>query len=336
MRCHERLALATALVGIGCRGFGGVEVVELATVAGKPSNVASLVTVEQQGQPVANLQSSAFHVSEEGQQLDGASVDLALIDTARVIDFHTILLLDLGHGSTEESQRALRHAVVDFVRNLRARQSVTLLGFDGLSKVRILKEYPVDGTASMPAVPEAREFSASDQSRNLRGAVVQALDMLDTRLGRSPKPWRVGSLVLFTRGPDVAGRVSQDEFERRLSRNRHRLIAVSLNGDSTSSDLARLARNGRIEALSAEPLSSAFGKAASRVAELSGNHYLISYCSPARDGKRHLTVEVQVVQDDLETKRGTFETTFDAAGFTAHCDSSQLPQFPKTIAVRTE
>lgn len=315
-----------------CQLFGGVQVTEIATTSGRPSNVAAMVTVTQNDRPISNLSPSAFRLSEDGQVLDNQSVELRLLDPAVAASLHTVLLLDLGHGSTEAERQQLRLAAESFIRSVRVRQSVTVLGFDGAPSTQLIGDFSVDASGAGTERLEKRQVAKLDPSRDLRGSVLEALDVLDNRLGKSPRAIRIGSLVVFSRGPDFAGRVSPSEFKSRLERTKHKMLLVSVTGDPSEAELASSSAYGRIDAEAGGDLSAAFNQAASKVEQLSRSYYLVSYCSPARSGVRRLRIEAQVVNDDLQVETGSVEVQFDSTGFTRGCNSANPPRFQRAKA----
>lgn len=326
----QRIALLLLLPLVsGCHSlFGGVRLTEVATASGKPSNVALIVTVTQKGQPVADLGPASFRLSENDQPLDARAIDLRLLDPATVATFHTFLVLDLGHASTEESRRQLARSAAAFVRRARQKQNVTVIAFDGSRRTRTVGEFSIESNGSGPEqLDNLLQMAPNDPSRNLHGAVISALDALDTKLERSNRPVRVGTVVVFSRGPDVAGRVKSDEFDERVSHTEHQLVYVDVAGDPDTSQTAALASAGRIDAQSADSLPIAFEDAASLVNRLLSHYYLLSYCSPARAGERELEVEVQVTNGDGAIDHDSFETNFDSSGFTAGCSSGSPPRF---------
>jgi hypothetical protein len=320
-------------VTTGCQSLGGVNVTAVATASGKPSNVATVVMVTQDGQPVSTLGPGAFRLIENGQALENQSVELRLLDPAKVAAFHTVLLLDMSHASTDEDRQQFGEAAAFFIRSVRVRQSVTVLGFDGSAKTRLLGEFPVDVTGAGVDHVEKQLSKKLEPSRDLRGAVIQALELLDRRLEKSARPLRVGTLVVFSRGPDAAGRVPEYQFEMRLSQSPHKLVLVNVAGDPLDSQSALLSKDGRFQALAVESLPIAFEEAASTVEKLSNQYYLVSYCSPARARESRVRVEVQVVSDELQVDTGAVEASFDASGFTRGCNSSNPPQFTRAKAV---
>lgn len=327
----ERAPLGVMLVATlcGCQSLGSVEASEVATASAKPSNVATMLTVTQHGQPVSSLSAAAFRLSENGQLLDGKTVDLRLIDPTRVATFHTVLLLDLTQTTTQEDREQFREAVWYFIRGVRAKQSVTVLGFDGAPKVRLLGEFPADTTGNRDNQLDKPLPAKVNPSRDLRSAVLQSLDLLDQRLQKGGQPLRAGTLVVFARGPDVAGRVPVSQVEARLNRVEHQLVFVNVAGDKTDDQTPALARNGQIHATAVESLPIAFEEAASAVEKLYGRFYVVSYCSPARGTNTWLRVEVQVVGDDLEVDSAEFSTSFDASNFTRGCNSGNPPRFER-------
>jgi hypothetical protein len=328
MRWQPLLACASALLASGCHVFGGVKLTEISTATGKPSNVATVVSVTQKGQPVADLGAAAFRLSENGQELDHGAVDLRLLEPSSVAAFHTVLLIDLGHGTSDEKKRQLSRAAAGFVRRVRQKQTVTVLAFDGSPRVRLVGDFTVEATGSGPEQLEnVMMMVPADPSRNLNGAVISALDTLDGRLEHSTRPVRVGTLVVFSRGPDVAGRVANSEFDDRVSHSEHQFVYVNVAGDKIDDRVAALTSRGKVEAQATDTLPIAFEDAAILANKLSTQYYLLSYCSPARAGERNLRVEVQVNTDDGKTESDAFETRFDSSGFLPACNSANPPRF---------
>jgi len=317
----------------GCHSLGSIRLAEVATTTGKPSNVATVVSVTQKGQPVADLGIAAFRLSENGQDLDPSAVGLRLLDTSSVAAFHTVLLIDLGHATTEDKKRQLSRAAAAFVRRVRQKQSVTVMAFDGSPHIRLVGDFTVEPTGTGPEQLEnVMLMVPADRSRNLNGAVVSALDILDGRLDRSSRPVRLGTLVVFSRGPDVAGRVTNAHLDERVSRSEHQFVYVAVAGDPDNDRVAALSNRGKVEAQATDTLPIAFEDAAILANKLVTQYYLISYCSPARAGERSLRVEVEVNADDGRTETDAFETRFDSSGFSPACNSGNPPRF--TLAQR--
>jgi hypothetical protein len=321
------ICLAVTLTS-GCHFFGGVRLNEVATASGKPSNVATLVSVTQKGEPVTDLGVAAFKLTENGQPLDAESVSLRLLDPAAVTAFHTVLLVDLGHGTAAERRRQLSRGAATFVRRMRQKQAVTVLGFDGSPRTRLVGEFSVESSGTGPEqLDNLMQMTPADPSRDLNGAVLAGLDLLDGRLERSNRPIHMGTLVVFSRGPDVAGRVSDADLDQRLHHAEHQLIYVTVAGDPSDKRTTALSSLGKIEAQAADTLPIALEDAAALASRLSSKYYLLSYCSPARAGERALRVEVLVNDADGHSETDAFETRFDSTGFSPSCNSNTPPRF---------
>ncbi|HMA95308.1 MAG TPA: hypothetical protein VKP30_21615 [Polyangiaceae bacterium] len=329
MRRHSLALPFVVLLVSGCHAlFGGVKLAEVASAAEKPSNVALIVSVTQKEQPVIDLGPAAFSLREDDQPLDAEAVDLRLLDPATVAAFHTVLLVDLSHGNNDEHRRQLARAAATFVRRARQKQNVTVLAFDGSQRTRLVGDFPFESSGVGPDQLENLLFMPlGDPSRNLNGAVISAMNVLDRRLERSNRVVRVGTLVVFSRGPDVAGRVPNSDVDKRVSDTEHQLVYVDVAGDQSNDVTAALARGGAVESENAETLPIAFEEAAMRVNRLLGQYYLLSYCSPARAGERKLYVEVQVADADGKMDGDDFETKFDATGFSPNCNAGVPPRF---------
>lgn len=328
MRTNPWLPWVCSLLLSGCGFFNGVHLESIATASGKPSNVAALVSVTKKSAPVRELDVSAFTVLEDGQPIDARKTDLRLLDPSVVAAFQTVLVLDLNHGSTDDSKRQLARAAAGFVRKVRQRQPVTVFVYDGSPRVRLVGEFSVESTGSGPEqLDNLLAMVQTDPSRNLRGAVIAGLDSLDSRLAKSTRPVQVGTLVVFSRGPDVAGRVKAEEFDRRVNEAPYQLVYIDVTGDATDSSTAKLSEKNHVASQGADTLAIAFEEAGSVAAHLTEQYYLLSYCSPARAGVKQLTVQVTVPGVNNEPETDSFEASFDATGFSPGCTSGNPPRF---------
>ncbi len=71
---------------------------------------------------------------------------------------------------------------------------------------------------------------------------------------------------------------------------------------------------------------------AAKVDALYDSFYLLSYCSPARDGRRLMKVEVLHHDSQGVARKGTLFDEIDAVGFGAGCDPTTTPRFGAAFA----
>ncbi len=335
-RAQSRVIRPSALFGLlacsalmaGCQlfGLGGAHLDEVATGASRPCNVATFVSVTRKGKPVPGLPASAFHIEENGQPINADTSQLQLIDPARHAAFRAVLLVDLSQSSQPQGRTMLAKAAAAFVRRVRLGQPVTVLAYDGADKVRWVGDYPLDAHASAPEVVEPlMTLTPADPSRNLRGAVAQGIEILNRQLEATHSAVRVGTLAVFTRGPDLAGRFPEKELDNVLDDDTTKLVSIDVTGDQQDDTAERASQSGAVHAQSADTLPIAFEEAATLVDGLREQYYLLSYCSPARAGKRKLEVTVFVPDAEGKDDEDSFSTSFDSTGFTADCDASKVP-----------
>ena len=310
----------------GCQLLGGARIQELATGSTKPGNVATFVAVTEKGKPAGGLPPSAFTISENDQPIDPETAQLQLMEPARYATFHTLLLVDISQAKDPSTRKALAKAAAAFVRRVRLGQAVTVAAYDGSDRVRVAGEYPVEAHASAPEQVEVlATMVPADPSRNLRGAVVQGLEILDRSLASSANAVQVGTLAVFARGPDLAGRVPENTFDDSISSSSDKFIYIGVTGDTPDGAAKRLAQSGEVLAQSSDTLPIAFEEAGALTDGLLDQYYLLSYCSPSRAGTRDLKVTVSVPVPDGKNESDSFSVHFDATGFTAGCDSQRVP-----------
>jgi hypothetical protein len=324
---RRSIFLSCIVVGVaGCQLLGGARISELATGSAKPGNVATFVAVTEKDKPVVGLPASAFKISENDQAIDPDTAQLQLLEPGRYAAFQALLLVDISQARDAGVRKTMAKAAAGFVRRVRQGQPVTVAAYDGSDKVRVVGEYPVDAHATSPEqVDGLLNLTPGDPSRNLRGAVVQGLDILDRHLTASPSPVRLGTLAVFARGPDLAGRFPEDKFKDAVSATADKLVFIGVTGDTTDDAAKRLAQSGQVLAQSGDTIPIAFEDAGALVDGLLDQYYLLSYCSPSRAGTRNLKVTVSVPVPDGKDETDSFNVHFDATGFTAGCDSQKVP-----------
>ena len=335
VRSNRLAALGLACVVSGCQLLGGARIQELATGSAKPGNVATLVAVTEKDKPVPGLPPSAFTITENDQPIDLETAQLQLIEPSRYAAFHTVLLVDISQAKEASVRKALAKAAGAFVRRVRLGQSVTVVAYDGSDKVRVAGEYSTDAHATTPEQVEALvNIAPGDPSRNLRGAVIQGLEILDRHLASSPSPLHLGTLVVFARGPDLAGRTPEPTLKDAISSRTDKLVYIGVTGDTPDAVAKTLSESGQVLAQASDTLPIAFEDAGALVDSLLDQYYLISYCSPARAGKRSLKVAVSVPVPDGKNETDSFSVEFDATGFTAGCDSQKVPPLVVTSSAK--
>jgi hypothetical protein len=224
------------------------------------------------------------------------------------------------------AQRALAaKAAQNFVQKVAPRQPVMVFAFDGGTNLVPIAALPRGNQAVTMAALE--HFTPRDPSRNLNGAVIAGLGKLDAALSQSGKPVRVGTLVVFASGPDLAGRIERDAVHDKVWQSEHDVIGIGIGLGEQADAIESLSRRGLVRAQAADTLPIAFEEAADKALEELQKHYLVSYCSPARAGSRRLRLEVTYTNKQGEEHHGDFEVDFSAKGFGPGCNPQVTPRF---------
>ena len=328
-------------LGSGCQLLGTMQVETVASTAHRPGQVSVYVSVSDREEDTSGLGPENFKLFEDDNELNASEVQLRLLDRDPVAEHHALVLVDLG-GPIEKpgARRLLAKQLTPFVERLRAQQSVSVYGFDGQSRLYPFGDFeklqPGENTSANVDAELGRlaEHQQKDSSRNLNGAVVTALDQVSANLRRTTKPIRIGSVVVITRGPDLAGRVSADELASRLKSAEHRVYALAVAIDTDAAlDLADdLGKNGYEVANRFETMESPLSEIAGRVEADYNRYYLVSYCSPARAGQRTLLLQVTRNDSGGDRQMGETEIEFSSDGFGSDCDSSSVPRFSGGLA----
>jgi len=325
-RAKQSLARLAALVcgaqSAACSLLGGVHVETLGTSTQKPSNVAVYVGVTEGDQPVTELEAKNFRIYENGQALDSRQVERVLLSRALVTHERVLLLVDLSGNPTPERRAEYARAIEAFVRKLSESLTVSVRAYDGSPGLQSVGDYP-RGTTTFSAAAVLKA-SSKDQSRDLHGAVVAGLGELDRAAQASAKPIELGTLVVFSKGPDLAGRTPDDQLDAALDKTQHDVIGIGIGEDNP---YLGFARGGVIHAQGPDTLPIAFEEAGARVAATHAKYYLVAYCSPARAGMRRVRVEVVHEDKDGDEHSGSVDVEIDATGFGPGCNPLTTPRF---------
>ena len=318
------------LLASACR-MSPVQLEPVATSVQRPSNIAIYVEASRSGEPLTNLTLESFRIYEDGTPLDADQVQAVLLPKDGTVEHRTLLLLDMTGATTSVQKRWLSQAAAEFVREVRKQQPVSIHLFDGSERIHRVDDLPRDPAAAEPtSLPVLESFAIGDRSRNLNGALLEGLSALDKELSASDKPVHVGTLVVLTTGPDLAGRVASEQVDAALERSRHDVMLIDVH-DGHQTIVARRATLPTFRAESISTSKQAFREAAARVKADHASHYLLSYCSPARGGVRELRIEIEIPGEKNRPLVGETELEFSADGFAAGCNSRDLPKFLVTM-----
>ncbi|HEU5075719.1 MAG TPA: hypothetical protein VFU02_16115 [Polyangiaceae bacterium] len=322
-RVDRAVLLLFLAVLSGCQfALTSVEVKPVHSSVQKPSNVALYVAIKDGKEPLTDLDESNFTVYENDKLVEESQAQLTLLNRDIAAIHHVLLLLDLS-GPLDQSQiQALEGAVSGFVQSVTKAESVSVFGFDGGTELRKLGEFQVGHSGAV----RLAGLVPGSPSRNLNGAAILALKRLNALLMRIRRPVRVGTLVVFTRGPDTAARETSDTVYSALSTSAYNAFAVGVKAKENYY-LDDVGPSGKVEAESANALGPAFLEAAALVNGASNSHYLIQYCSPARAGTAIVRLEVKYVNPAGEERTGDIELGFDASGFGPGCNPRSVPTF---------
>lgn len=311
-----------------------------------PARVSLFFSVDAcDGRPVSGLAADAFEVQENGRPLSALESSRVVRAKGQRFRMASLLLLDLS-GSILRSGEfpALKEAAARYVRTVLGSRDdghrLTLMTFDGRADPELLVDATADVTTALRALDalEVRQCSANvdcagftdrktcagwrcvDDSTNLNGAVVSALDRLETSLAAESVPWKEGALVVFTDGSDQAARVSTFEMLERANRSSVRRFTVGLGGESDEKTLKALGRDGSWPVAKSTGLSEAFDAVAARITSRANRFYLLEYCSPKRSGEHTVKVVAKWQTPEGETLTGGLSRSFDATGFASGCE----------------
>jgi hypothetical protein len=314
------LALAT---GCGAVFGSDVKVEPLSVKATPPGRVLALVSVSDRGAAPESLGPENFEVREGDVALDPKAIALKVQPLGDLRGHEAVVLVDGSRAFTDVERGPLGSGLAQLVDRLRFHQSVTLVAYDGSPELRVIARYPQNAMAvplgADPGIQKLLAYKPRDGSSSLYTAIVNGRKMLNSRLSKAGPIPPLGSLIVVARGPDLAGRSDEAAARAALEHNRSFLLKVGTWSKDTSLDW--VGDDGTRSAASLGTLGTPVDELAREVDDVFLRGYLVSYCSPARGGKRTLEVVVKV-GDQAGQRRGAAHSEFDATGFTAACSRS--------------
>ncbi len=313
------------------------------TAPGKVSAFFSVDTCA--GQPVSVLQSTNFEIQEDGKSVSPYESRRTIQPKGQRYQMDSLVLIDFsGSILRSNSWPIVRDAATKYVETVLARagdgQRVAVYTFDGrvapqkvvaftsdkaalLEGIKSLEERQCDTNTQCAGNSEAKTcaaFRCVDDSTNLNGALVKAIDELETQSASIKDiEFKDSSLIVFTDGTDQAARVSNEAVLARTKATKVHIFTVGLGTEVDANALQGFGKDGFYAASAPAELALSFAKIAEKVAGLANRFYLLEYCSPKRSGKHSLKLIAHWNSPEGELI-GSMTREFDATGFESGCD----------------
>jgi hypothetical protein len=314
-------------------GCASLQLTTIKTAQQRPSNVAVYFKVETEaGDPVGGLTADRFRIYEDGQLVSQYESKQTIANPEVAAVHYTLLLVDMS-GSVSESGSVdpLIQAMSTFTERVEKQQKVAIYAFDGSPDLYPIVPFTDQAGSAQAGVNVLSTFKPKDPSTNLNGAVVKALDQLDSSLARASQPLKFGTLVVFTDGTDRANRVSEDEMLQHVRDKPFEVFAIGLGAEIKPSQLEAIGKTDTAMAADKTALVKAFDEVGAKVEGRTKSYYLLSYCSPSRAGHHQVRIEA-FTKDEKgnEQRRGSVTSEFDATAFAPGCDPNTPPSFDVT------
>jgi uncharacterized protein YegL len=275
------------------------------------------------GHSVPDLTAEDFTVLEDGDSISIFESSQQIVPTVAGYQLSTMLLLDMS-GSMVEAGLVdeLQDAADTFIDRLGTEHEVAIYTFDGRTDIAPLVSFTQDADALNAGIASLTDYEVVDTSTNLNGAILAALDVIDTEAIVHSDKLFGGTLAVFTDGKDQAGRVEDEEAVAAATTTDHAVYSIGLGAEIDESHLTAVGTSGAYFAADVDALADAFDEVATSILEQANSLYIMAYCSPKRAGTHELELE-------LTGTGGGISNTFDATGFEGGCDPTDFvpPEF---------
>ncbi len=330
-----RLAIVSALSLLLTACGGGLNVTLVNAQARKPNNVWVFFTVDRgKKDPVGGLSASDFKIYQDDKLISEFESKQTIQNPEVAAVMYTMLLVDMSGSVTESGQAdALVDAAKSFSDRIGKLQKVGVYAFDGDAKLHSVVPFTETAGQVQGGLEGLRKYKAKDPSTNLHGAVIEALRELKSSLDKDRKPLKFGTLVLFTDGTDQAARVTRDDMKKELGDDKYKdyeKFAIGVGAEIDKPLLETVGTDGTELASDKNKVKDAFDKMATRIEAHTKRFYLLSYCTPARNGDHEVTVEARTKNPDGS---GSLSYKFSAKDFGSDCDPKTPPSFDMKAVV---
>ena len=254
-----------------------------------------------------------FVISEDGSEISVFESSQQLIPSSLGYDIKTLLLLDMS-GSIVSSGNLpnLQESASNFVTSVAGTQSVGIYGFDGAQEIYELVPFTDDSQVLLDGIAELTNYEIQDNSTNLNGGVIKALERLQQEELLSTSSYFQGTLIVFTDGTDQAGWNTDAQAKNTVSGTSHGVFSIGLGGEVDTGHLSDLGKSGSWTANDVSELNDAFTEMSDVIRAKAESLYIFAYCSPKRNGEHILSL--RLIEEDLSLDFG-----FDATGFQGGC-----------------
>jgi hypothetical protein len=331
---RSMLALAVGL--LPCTACSNLTVTRINSAEAKPNNVWVFFTVEDGEDPVAGLEADDFEIYEDDKLVSKFESKQTIQNPDVAAVMYTLLLLDMSGSVTESGESdALVDAAQTFVRKVEeSPQKVGVYAFDGGEDIQSVVPF-TEATGSVEGGLEGlRAYKARDPSTNLNGAVVQGLETLKKALDKDKRPLKFGTLVVFSDGTDRAARVTKEAMKEEMAKEEYgnyQIYAIGVGAELEEGELSEIGVDGTEMASDGAAVDEAFTKVADRIKDQTKRFYLLSYCTPSRNGEHKVRIEANA-KDDKGKNRGSgsleYQFSADKFGPPPECDPERKPNFP--------
>ena len=306
-------------------GCAGLQLTTIKATQQKPSNVAVYFKVEDSsGTPLGGLTADRFRIYEDDQLVSQYESKQTILQSRG--GGGALHPAPGRHEREHHRERHGRHARAGGRHLHRSRRAAA----EG-RHLRLRRQpgpHPIAPFTDQPGSAKAgvqvlATFKPKDPSTNLNGAVVRALDELDTALGKATQPLKFGTLVVFTDGTDRANRVPAADMQQHIKEKPFDVFAIGLGAEIQPDQLGNIGKSGTAMAADKNAVVKAFDEIGAKVDARTKSYYLLSYCSPSRAGKHEVRVEA-VVKNSRTT-----------ASRSEACATSSTPRASPRAATRT-
>jgi VWFA-related protein len=298
------------------------------------------------GQPVSGLTNDSFEIYEDGARVSPFESQRRIQPRGQKSRMYSLLLLDLSGSILRSGEFAkVQEAATAYVERVLSQspdaQRLAVFTFDGRETISPVVGFTNDAQALKDGIFKlgVRECSTNsecgghgdaktcagwlcvDESTNLNGAVIKALDtLLAAQDADTAVQFKESALVVFTDGTDQASRVSTSQTTTAVKASAAHVFTVGLGGEVDTSVLGRFGKDGYEPVADSAQLQRAFDEIAGRVNAMANRFYALDYCSPKRSGSHELKLSAKWTTPDGQTASGSLVRTFDATGFSSGCE----------------
>ena len=288
----------------------------------EPAVVRTYFRATCDGAPYAELDSSHFVISENGEALEQTQSNQSFVFDNFGRAYANVLLVDVSNTMLESDVFAnFQSAAIEMFEDIAHGQYWAVYAFDGSESLTEVVAFSSDQLELNASVSSMAELEVTETTTNLNGAILLGLDELNGWTADMTEKIIVGNVVVLTDGDDQAGFTSDEETISAVTASNYGVFSIGLGPDVDTAHLTSIGKSGSYFPSDSSELYDNFDEIGTHINDYSEGLYVLAYCSQQTKGNHEATFDLT---DEDASVLASMSMDFSAEGFQTECNPSHF------------